>query len=255
MRRRSIALDVYEHAYFLDFQTDRGRLHRRLLQQPGLGCRERLGLEVPDSAEVRAMTVGPRRPRRLPAGVDAVRVLGRPARQGRGHPQGRQRQHRGVERLADVRTLARDPDRGARRGEGLRAGARGRAPRRRADSRARRRRRDARALAAALPPLPEGREDGGDRGRRVSRRSAAPRPDRGRGLDRRLSHLPLRVAGLDRGRALAAHPRRSCSASLGRSSSSARSRQSASSCSTGRTSRRLRAGTESRFRLRRASSA
>ena len=28
------------------------RLHRRLLQQPGLGCRERLGLEVPDPAEV-----------------------------------------------------------------------------------------------------------------------------------------------------------------------------------------------------------
>ena len=49
----------------------------------------------------------------------------------------------------------------------------GDAPRRRADSRARRRRRDARALAAALPPLPEGRQGGGHRGRRVSRRSAA----------------------------------------------------------------------------------
>ena len=174
--------------------------------------------------------------------------------EGRGHPQGGQRQHRCVERVADVRTLARDPDRGARRGEGLRAGARGRAPRRRADSRACRRRRDARALAAALPPLPEGRQDGGHRGRRVSRRSSAPRLDRGRGLDRRLSHLSLRVAGLDRGRPLVADP-------------GGRARRAVADhrlqCDRG--SRRpppapaniarLRAGTESRFRLRRASSA
>ena len=32
------------------------RLHRRVLQQPRLGGRERLGLEVPDPAEVRAVT-------------------------------------------------------------------------------------------------------------------------------------------------------------------------------------------------------
>ena len=41
------------------------------------------------------------------------------------------------------------------------------APRRRARRRARRRRGDARPLAAALPRLPEGREDGRDRRRRV----------------------------------------------------------------------------------------
>ena len=31
-----VALDVYEHAYFIDFGTDRGCVHRRLLQQPRL---------------------------------------------------------------------------------------------------------------------------------------------------------------------------------------------------------------------------
>ena len=47
-----VALDVYEHAYFLDFQTDRGAVHRRLLRQHGLGDRERLGREVPDQPEI-----------------------------------------------------------------------------------------------------------------------------------------------------------------------------------------------------------
>ena len=42
-----VALDVYEHAYFLDYQTDRGAVHRRVLRQPRLGRRQRLGVEVP----------------------------------------------------------------------------------------------------------------------------------------------------------------------------------------------------------------
>ena len=44
-----VALDVYEHAYFIDFQTDRALLHRRVLRQPRLGRRQRLGQPVPDS--------------------------------------------------------------------------------------------------------------------------------------------------------------------------------------------------------------
>ena len=43
-----VALDVYEHAYFLDFQTDRGVLHRRVLREPRLERRERLGRLVRD---------------------------------------------------------------------------------------------------------------------------------------------------------------------------------------------------------------
>ena len=40
-----VALDVYEHAYFLDYQTDRGAYIDAFLRRPGLGRRERLGLE------------------------------------------------------------------------------------------------------------------------------------------------------------------------------------------------------------------
>ena len=51
----------------------------------------------------------------------------------------------------------------------------GDAPRRRARRRARGRGGDARPLAAALPPLPEGRQDRRDGGRGVLRRRAAAR--------------------------------------------------------------------------------
>ena len=44
-----VALDVYEHAYFLDYQTDRALVHRRVLQQPRLDDGRRLGHAVPDS--------------------------------------------------------------------------------------------------------------------------------------------------------------------------------------------------------------
>ena len=89
-------------------------------------------------------------------------------------------------------------------------------------------------------------------GRRVSRRCAAPRLDRGRGLDRRLPRHPLRVAGLDRGRALAADPG-------GRARRAVADRRLRAIAAVGvvllhrPNIARLRAGTESRFRLRRAS--
>ncbi len=41
-----VALDVYEHAYFIDFGTDRAGVHRRLLPQSRLRRRERLGAAV-----------------------------------------------------------------------------------------------------------------------------------------------------------------------------------------------------------------
>ena len=39
-----VALDVYEHAYFLDYQTDRAAYIEAFLAEPRLGRRERLGL-------------------------------------------------------------------------------------------------------------------------------------------------------------------------------------------------------------------
>ena len=56
-------------------------------------------------------------------GLVPVGLLARAPRQARGHPQGRLREHRRDERLAHVRPLARRPGRAARRPEGLRAGA------------------------------------------------------------------------------------------------------------------------------------
>ena len=41
-----VALDVYEHAYFIDFGTDRARVHRQVLRQPRLRRGQRLGAEV-----------------------------------------------------------------------------------------------------------------------------------------------------------------------------------------------------------------
>ncbi len=43
-----VALDVYEHAYFLDYQTDRASYIDAFFGQPRLGSRERVGVEVPD---------------------------------------------------------------------------------------------------------------------------------------------------------------------------------------------------------------
>ena len=38
-----VALDVYEHAYFLDYQTDRASYIDAFFDEPRLGRRERLG--------------------------------------------------------------------------------------------------------------------------------------------------------------------------------------------------------------------
>ena len=46
-----VALDVYEHAYFLDYQTDRGPYIDAFLNNLDWDG-ERLGLEVPDPGEV-----------------------------------------------------------------------------------------------------------------------------------------------------------------------------------------------------------
>ena len=42
-----VALDVYEHAYFLDYQTDRAAYIEAFFREPRLGRRERLGRELP----------------------------------------------------------------------------------------------------------------------------------------------------------------------------------------------------------------
>ena len=95
--------------------------------------------------------------------------------EGRRHPHGRQPQHRRDERLADVRLALRAAGDAARRAQGVRAGRDRDARLRRAGRRAHRRRGDGRARAADLPEVREGREDGGDGGRRVPRRRAGAR--------------------------------------------------------------------------------
>ena len=47
-----VALDVYEHAYFLDYRTGPCGVHRRVLREPGLEHREQLGLGVRNPLEV-----------------------------------------------------------------------------------------------------------------------------------------------------------------------------------------------------------
>ena len=51
-----VALDVYEHAYFLDYRTDRGVLHRRVLRQPRLRRRQRLGRSSTASAPLKLIS-------------------------------------------------------------------------------------------------------------------------------------------------------------------------------------------------------
>ena len=75
-----VALDVYEHAYFLDYQTDRARLHRRVLREPRLERRERLVAAYESLSSSRDR--GTRRPRRVPPRLAAVRLLAAAALRG-----------------------------------------------------------------------------------------------------------------------------------------------------------------------------
>ena len=67
-----VALDVYEHAYFLDYQTDRAAYIDAFLAQPGLGRRERRGSRRTGSPRHRHRGLRPRSatwPGRCPSGT------------------------------------------------------------------------------------------------------------------------------------------------------------------------------------------
>ena len=132
-----VALDVYEHAYFLDYQTDRASYIEAFFGEPRLGRRRTTGSAATRSRRDRARA---RDRRRLPRGLDPVGVLARPPLQARGHPQARQREHRRDERLADVRprgTACRSSCSTRRRDSCRRSSSRSRSRRSRACSPAR----------------------------------------------------------------------------------------------------------------------
>ena len=98
-----VALDVYEHAYFLDYQTDRASYIDAFFDNLDWGVVNDWVAAVPDPAELRPLTtvvfvVAGYLAGQLPFGYWLVRLAKR-----RGHPHGRQRQHRRDQRLADVR--------------------------------------------------------------------------------------------------------------------------------------------------------
>ena len=142
--------------------------------KPRLADRERLGLEVRDSVEVAIETFVHRR--RLPRRQPPVRILGRAA--DAASTSGRSAAATSGRRTSGGASRAlRDPGDRARRRQGVRARPRRDTRRRPRGGCACRRRRHARALAADLPPLRQGRQDGRDLRRRASAR-AARRPDR-----------------------------------------------------------------------------
>ena len=97
-----VALDVYEHAYFLDFGTDRASYIEAFFENIDWGDRGRLGGAVrhPDLApdDNRSSSLAG-----YVRGLYAVRVLAPMAGQGRRHPAVRQREHRRLERVARLR--------------------------------------------------------------------------------------------------------------------------------------------------------
>ena len=70
-----VALDVYEHAYFLDYQTDRAAYIEAFLRNLDWGVVNSWVESLPHPDRV-ARDRGARRPGRVPAGLDAVRLLG-----------------------------------------------------------------------------------------------------------------------------------------------------------------------------------
>ena len=207
-----IALDVYEHAYFLDYQTDRASYIDAFFDNLEWSVVNDWVVQVPDSRRDRhrARTLVGYLAGSIPSGT------GSSARSRAPTSAARQRQHRRDERLAHVRaarTACPSSSSTLRRGScpafvfstGL--AARGRA---------RRRCRDGRARAPAVPAFREGREDGRDDGRRVPRRRSARRRRRRGRVARRLPRDALRVGRVDARRALAARRGVRCSASRGR---------------------------------------
>ena len=99
-----VALDVYEHAYFLDFQTDRASYIEAFFAQPRLGRRQRLGRAVrhPGALTLAILIAAGYLAGSIPTGYWLVRVF-----KGVDIRTARQRQHRRDERLAGLRALVR----------------------------------------------------------------------------------------------------------------------------------------------------
>ena len=119
-----VALDVYEHAYFLDYRTDRAAYIDAYFQNLDWATVNNwvsgYGIPLRSSRHRDARL----HPLRIPGRQPPVRVLGRPLDEGRRHPDRRQREHRRDERVAHLRAAVRDSGHPARRREGVRARSR-----------------------------------------------------------------------------------------------------------------------------------
>ncbi len=194
-----VALDVYEHAYFLDYQTDRGSYIDAFFDNLDWGVVNDWIARLPDpglAPRVRVVRSDRSRPRRrrLPDRLAAVGLLAAALAQGRRHPHGREREHRRDERLADVRLQARPRRRAARHRQGRGRRAARPLARRRPRRPAGRRRRGGRALPPDLPALrPRGKGGRGGRRRRTCARAVRDAVRRS-GLDPRVPRDALRVA-------------------------------------------------------------
>ena len=179
-----VALDVYEHAYFLDYQTDRAAYIEAFLRNLDWGVVN--GWVESYSNPGRVGREGDaRRPGRVPPRLDAVRLLGAAARPRRGHPR-RRGAGTSARRTSSASTGARSASR-SRCSTSQRASPpprSGSGPAVRSSACWPRARGDGRPRAARLPSLPEGREDGCDRGRRDPRARAARRVHLHRGVAR-----------------------------------------------------------------------
>ena len=151
-----VALDVYEHAYFLDYQTDRAAYIEAFLRNLDWGVVNGWVAALPHPDRVAAMTealavLGGYLLGSLPFGYWVPRLVrGEDIRtKGSGNVGA-------IERLPRLRALARRPGRAARPREGLRRGVARALGRRRADRRARGRGGDDRPRAARLPRFQKG---------------------------------------------------------------------------------------------------